>query len=270
MKFLKNHLSIILPLIALLSAYQFYIVVDRLVQNYEHKLNDEYSIILVSNTELKEEDILEKIDEYKSLKEIEPQSVLRKFENQFSASNYALLKVSLPNFYKLSLNTFPSNQRLADIEKALYKLPTIKRVETFIKSHNQVYKLLVILKKISEFFGLSVFVISILLIMKQVEVWKFEHIKRMNIMALFGAPLWMRSAVLFRLAIIDSIVSSFIVSFGFYMFMKDDTLKEFLLDIDIMKIDFNFTTDFIILTAIAIITSLISVFLTIAKHEDEQ
>jgi cell division transport system permease protein len=241
-----------------------------LVSNYESKLSDEYSIILVSTEKLKDVDIIEVVDEFKSLTEITPESVLRKFENQFSSSNYALLKVSLPNFYQLSLDKFPSNSRLKTIETNLYRLPYIKRVETFIKSHNQIYKLLIILEYISEFFGISVFIISILLIIKQVEVWKFEHIERMNIMALFGAPLWMRSAILFRLAVTDSIISAIIVSGSFYLFLKDNTLKEFLIDIEMSALSFDFTSDVAILMFISLTTTLISVVLTIAKHEEEQ
>lgn len=268
MRFLKNHLSIIIPLVALLSAYQFFVVIDRLVDGYEKKLGSEYSIIIVSVSKLTEVDIGKKVQNFKNLQEVTPDSVLSKFENQFSSSNYALLKVTLPNFYKLNLESFPSTERVKEIEKKLYELPSIKRVETFVKSHNQIYRLLLILNSVAKFFGIVIFVISVLLIIKQVEVWTFEHLERMRIMELFGAPLWMRSAVLFRLAVIDSIISALLVAGTFSWIIRDGILQQFLYEIDILNLKFNPMGDFFILMAVGIILSLVSVFLVIVKHRD--
>ncbi len=268
MKSLKNHLSIIIPLIALLSAYQFYVVIDRLVMGYEKKLGNEYSIIIVSISKLTEADISEKVKNFKSLEEVTPDSVLSKFENQFSSANYALLKVTLPSFYKLNLESFPSDSRIKEIETKLYEIPSIKRVETFVKTHNQIYRLLLILNSVAKFFGIVIFIISVLLIIKQVEVWTFEHLERMSVMELFGAPLWMRSAVLFRLAIIDSIFSALLVAWIFSWIIKDGILQQFLYEIDIQSLNFDAYSDFLVLIVLGIGLSLISVFLVIIKHRD--
>jgi cell division transport system permease protein len=268
MKSLKNHLSIIIPLISLLAAYQFYVVIDRLVIEYEKKLGSEYSIIIVSISKLTEGDISQKIHSFKSLEEVSPDSVLSKFENQFSSTNYELLKVTLPNFYKLNLETFPSDSRIKEIESKLYEIPSIKRVETFIKTHNQIYRLLLILNSVAKFFGIVIFVISALLIIKQVEVWTFEHLERMAVMELFGAPLWMRSAVLFRLAIIDSIFSALLVAWIFSWIIKDGILQQFLYEIDIQTLHFDALSDFLTLMILGVSISLISVFLVIIKHRD--
>lgn len=269
MKSLKNHLSIILPLLALLGSYQFYSIVSSLVKSYEQRLSEEYSIVVVSVSDIFEDDIKNRVKEFKSLEEITPDSVLSKFENQFSSSNYALLKVSLPKFYRVNLEIFPSNEDLNKISESLYDIPSVKRVETFIKSHNQIYKLLLLLNQVAEFFGVAIFIVAILLIVKQVEVWKFEHLQRMRIMALFGAPLWMRSAVLFRLAIIDSIISAILVWIGLYYFLESELFKNFLLDIDIKSLRVDLVDSFITLISIGIILSLLSVFLTILKEDRE-
>ena len=50
-------------------------------------------------------------------------------------------------------------------------------------------------------------IIGFMLIIKQLEVWKLEHNERMYIMELFGAPFWFRGLALFKIAIIDSIIS---------------------------------------------------------------
>lgn len=55
----------------------------------------------------------------------------------------------------------------------------------------------------------------------------------MNIMGLFGAPVWLRSAVLFRLAIVDALISSAITAGLFYVISKTKFIKSQLSSIGI-------------------------------------
>ena len=48
------------------------------------------------------------------------------------------------------------------------------------------------------------------------RIWVLEHKERMDIMTLFGAPFWMKSAVLYRLAIVDSFIATAVVIALFY------------------------------------------------------
>ena len=72
------------------------------------------------------------------------------------------------------------------------------------------------------------FVVTILLIFKELRIWQFKHSERMNIMGLFGAPAWLRSAVLFRLAIVDALIAS-LLSFGTFVYLSSHSwvLKQF-------------------------------------------
>jgi len=58
-----------------------------------------------------------------------------------------------------------------------------------------------------------------LLIIKQMEVWQLAHKNRMQIMEIFGAPLMLRSGVLFKMAFIDAIIST-ILTFVIFAYIK--------------------------------------------------
>jgi len=49
MKFIKNHLMFILPLMAILLGVEFYLVFDRTTNSYEQGLKDGYSMLLVAD-----------------------------------------------------------------------------------------------------------------------------------------------------------------------------------------------------------------------------
>ena len=58
MNSLKNHLSLIIPLVALLFALESILLVNRTLSDYESKLGKNYAIVLASNKELKLQDFL--------------------------------------------------------------------------------------------------------------------------------------------------------------------------------------------------------------------
>ena len=57
MKSFKTHLSVIIPLVALLVGIQFILLVGRVVDEYESVMNKDYSIIIVSQNELNATDV---------------------------------------------------------------------------------------------------------------------------------------------------------------------------------------------------------------------
>ena len=59
-------------------------------------------------------------------------------------------------------------------------------------------------------------VVSLFLIIKQMEIWRYAHKERMQVMEIFGAPLMLRSGVLFRMAFVDAIFSTILVSAIFF------------------------------------------------------
>ncbi len=267
MKSVRNHLSLIIPLVALLLSFEFSILIDRLVKDYERRVNNEYSIILVAENAIEESIFKSKVDVIEKVEEIDSKHVIDKLENDISPSNFALLKVSIPKFYKITLNTFPSENEIKSIEKYLLTIKGIKRVETFSKTHNQIYSLLVVINSLSNMFAITIFAVGFLLMVKQVEVWRFEHLERMEIMALFGAPYWMRSALLFRLAITDSIISAIITIGLYHWFSINETLNVILSGIGFHNLSFDIIGDSIYLFGISLGLSLFAVILVITRQK---
>jgi cell division transport system permease protein len=91
----------------------------------------------------------------------------------------------------------------------------------------------------------------------------------MSIMALFGAPTWLRSAVLFRLAITDALITS-AVAFGLFAYMSSSSwvLKQFE-DIDINIVLFDPLYDFAMLAGVAISLSILLATLIVLGHKEE-
>lgn len=269
MSFLKHHLSLLVPLIAFLFSYQFYVTLDRTVTQYEQKISGDYSIIIAAESEIdlqKVSAISPIIDE---ISEVRADTMLEKIKEEISPANFALLKVSLPKFYKISLNRFPDDTQLAQIGETLKKFPKVKRVETFAKTHNRIYQLLSIINSVSQIFAGAFLIIAFLLMTKQVEVWRYEHQERMKIMALFGSPYWMRSAVLFKLALVDSLISTILVLYAFYWFSNHSTITELVQGIGLYSVSYDILQDGPILLGIALGISLISVFVVVSRQKEK-
>ena len=268
MKSLKNHLSLIIPLVALLFALESVLLVKRTLKDYEGKLGKNYAIILASTKALSLEDLQPKIPEAQSLSPIDTQIILERLKNNISQTNALLLKQSLPFFYSLTLNIYPSDARLIAIQKTLRSLEGVMRIETFTKSHNQIYQLLLIINGSIMIFSALIALISLLLMFKQIEIWKFQHLERMEIMTLFGAPLWMRSQVLFRLACIDTILATLIVSAGLFYLSQNTPLLIFFQELGLNLEIFSPFLDSIILLLTGLTLSLVSVWIVSLQHKD--
>ncbi|MBX7489918.1 FtsX-like permease family protein [Helicobacter turcicus] len=268
MNSLKNHLSLIIPLVALLFALESILLVNRTLRDYESKLGKNYAIILASKKELSLESLRNKITEAQALSPINAQIVLDRLKNNVSQANLILLKKSLPYFYSLTLNTYPSDARLIAIQKTLENFEEIVRIETFTKSHNQIYQLLLIINGSIMIFSSLIALISLLLMFKQIEIWKFQHIERMEIMTLFGAPLWMRSQILFRLACIDTILATLIVVGGLFYISQNPSLLIFFQELGLNPEIFSPFLDSIVLLLTGLTLSLISVWIVSLQQKD--
>ncbi|WP_297813302.1 cell division protein FtsX [uncultured Helicobacter sp.] len=268
MNSLKNHLSLIIPLIALLFALESILLVHRTLNDYESKLGKNYAIILASTKELKLEILRNKISEAQDLSPIDSKIILERLSKNISQANIVLLKKSLPKFYSLTLNTYPSSARLAIIHKTLGEIDGILRIETFTKSHSQIYQLLLIINGSTMIFSSLIALISLLLMFKQIEIWKFQHLERMEIMTLLGAPLWMRSQVLFRLACFDTILATIIVSSGLVYISQNPTLLIFLQELGMNPEIFSPFLDSIVLLLTGLTVSLIAVWIVSLQHRD--
>lgn len=259
MKSLKNHFSVIFPLIVILMSIQFTFNLEKIVKNYESKLIEDYSIVVVSSKLLTKNDLISSIKDLKSLDLMSAKKVLERLKGDISSKNLSLLQVALPKFYSLKLTSFPTTKKLKYIKTQLKKNPSITKVETFSKTHDKIYNIFVIAKYTSYIFTSLMLVISFLLMLKQMRIWLYEHKERMDIMTLFGAPFWMKSAVLFRLAVIDSLLATIVVVGIFYSLPFMSFFHDIADKIDILIPNINLLSEGIILLCISLVFGLFSV-----------
>ncbi len=269
MKSFKNHLSLITALITILFTIQVFIVVERSINAYEENLKNDYSIIVVVNKNLEKKDFLKIDSTIESAEELDPSHVIDSFKDEMKEQNLKLLKLTLPKFYRVRLDHYPTPAEIEKVSKKLLRHPMITRVEDFARNHDVIYKLLLLFKEVSTLFAIAIFAVTTLLILKELRIWQFQHNERMNIMALFGAPLWMRSAVLFRLAIVDAVLASLLVNGIFFLVVQYGWLQTQLKAIGIAVNIYVLPKDPVILSVIAFVLSILLAMLVIAGSKED-
>ena len=267
MKSLKNHFSVILSLFVLLFSVQFGITLKKVIEYQNQNLVENYSIVIVSKKKLKLSDVKKVVSVAKSLEPISPKKILDRLKNDMSSKNLALLKIALPYFYSLKLTTFPSEKMVQKIKKSLLSLKGVTKVETFAKTHTKMFQMFQIFQIISYLFSTVIIVLSILLLFKQIRIWILEHEKRIKIMNYFGASFWMKSSFLYRLVIVDSIISAFLVSLLFIIAPNLDVVKEKADLLSVKLPSFNLLYDGLMLFGSSFILSVLIVTL-VAKKMD--
>lgn len=268
MNLLRRHLALIIPLLALLFSLESIMLVNRAVARHESKLSDNYSIVIASKDELSLNSVEKFIREAREFKEIMPDYMMNELKRDLSRESLEKLQQELPHFYSLKLSVFPDEERLQKINATLSKINGVTKVETFSKSHSQVYKLLLIIKSSIVVFASLIAILSYILMIKQIEIWKFEHSDRMEIMAFLGAPAWMRNGILFRLALIDSIISTIAIIAGIAYLMNSSKMQGVLGTLEVTSDIFRMGSDFIILLFTSILVSIVSVVFVIIKQKD--
>ncbi|MDD2383016.1 MAG: ABC transporter permease [Sulfurospirillaceae bacterium] len=239
MKSISSHLSVMLSVFVLLFCLQFANVINKIVDEYADKITNDYSIVIVSSIEIKEEDLKKQISEVTSLSEISSKKILDRLKNDMSSKNLALLQVALPKFYTIKLGVMPNQKNIQEIKTKLGAISSITRIETFAKTHEKIFKMFLILQTTAYVFTTFIALISMLLIFKQVRIWVYEHNRRMSIMSLFGASFFMKSAMLYRMAIVDSVLSALLVSVFYFILPKISMVQAFAESLGITLPQFN-------------------------------
>ncbi len=268
MRSLKNHLSFLLPLFILLFSFQFSKMVDRSVNQYELKLTNDYTIVIVSSRALSLKELKSINSKINSLTPIDKTKYIKVLSNEnISKENLTYLRDSLPQFYKITLTKLPTFDELKLLKTKLLTINGISKVETYKKSFERLHQFLLLAKGASFVFTLFIFITSILLISKQMEIWTYEHNNRMYIMGLFGAPYWLKSAPLYKLVIIDSFIATILVSIVFLYLPYLANFSKVYTDIGIELRNFHFLSDTFILFFASILLSIIAVSVTIFRQE---
>ncbi|NOQ32079.1 MAG: cell division protein FtsX [Helicobacteraceae bacterium] len=269
MRSFKNHLSLIIALFSIIFTVQIFIVVDRSINAYEKKLKDEYSMIVIVKKGFDKQLLVNANPLIASVVELSPDHIVDKLKSEISNQNFKLLKLSLPTFYKVRLNRFPRPKEIKKLTSAITKITNVTKVEDFSSNHDVTYKLLLLFKTITEIFSIAMIAVTSLLILKEMKIWQFQHNERMSIMALFGAPIWLRSAVLFRLAIVDALISSLLVSATFFLAKTNGKVANELSQLGISVELFNGVDDLLKLVLIALCLSVVlATMIVIANRED--
>ncbi|MEA1893046.1 MAG: cell division protein FtsX [Campylobacterota bacterium] len=269
MKSFKNHLSLVIALLSILFSVQIFIIVDRSIEAYKENLSNNYSVIVVSQKRVDEITVLDLSDMILDVNELSADNVIKRLNSGINSKNIEILKLTLPKFYKLTLKKYPTPLEIKKLRKDLLKNKAIVKIEDFSKNHNKTYKLLLLFKNVVSLFAVVVIIVTTLLIFKELRIWQFKHSERMSIMGLFGAPVWLRSAVLFRLAIVDAIIAAIMAIALFTYLSTSSWIQEQFHSVDISVVVYDSINDSILLFSTAIALSILLASLIVLGHKEE-
>ncbi|BDY13894.1 cell division protein FtsX [Hydrogenimonas cancrithermarum] len=269
MKSVRNHLALILPLFAILFAVEYLLVLERVVQAYENRLKEQYSVIVVADRSVKSDTIGRVNGLIENVEPVDAEKVLMRIRKQVSKESLEKLQAVMPAFYTVKLRRYPDKKSLERLKNDLLSLEGVKRVKVFEKVHDPLYAMLAFMKSNVLVFAILLGITGFLLIIKQMYIWQLEHKERMQIMALFGAPVWLRSGVLFRLAIVDAIISLLLAGAMTLYLMTNSTVRSFLYEIDMRVDSLVGFDDFGLLAAVALGMALMCAFWVVVRFKEE-
>jgi cell division transport system permease protein len=162
------------------------------------------------------------------------------------------------------------NLNVSEIESIKKDLETddrVKKVETFGSSYNSSYNLFSFIKLLIKVFILFMAIVSLFLVIKQMEIWRYAHKERMQVMEILGAPLMLRSGILFKVAFIDALWATLIVSVLF-LYAKFSWATQSGIDMITSNQDALFKlTDIAILLVVALLIVIVAVFSVVASSK---
>lgn len=250
----------IIPLMTILLGIEFYLVFDRTTDTYEKGLKEGYSMLVVTEKPIDTDEFKTLSTHIGEIEKLERDAIVSQISKGVNQQNQQKILKSLPHFYNVHLDTFVSTGELSKIKEDLESNQWIKKVETFGSSYQSNYRLFSFIKFTLKVFIAFMTVVSLFLIMKQMEIWKYAHKERMQIMEIFGAPLMLRSGVLFKIAIVDAIVATLIVS-GIFFYLKFQWAMNSGIDIMVQNRDYLFKmTDIGILLGFSLMIVIIAVY----------
>lgn len=269
MKSLKSHFSLITALFSILITLQLFLSLDRVIGAYEENLGENYGIVIVSDTNLSQA-FFTKIDPaVKEAVPLSPKSMLQALQRQSGSSDINLMELNLPHFYRLRLTHFVTPEAARTIGLKLQRESAVQRVETFAQQHDTIYRLLQLFKGVVVLLAGVLFLVTSLLIVKEMRLWQFQHRERMNIMALFGAPVWLRSAVLFRLAIVDAVIASLLAFAAFAVVDHYDWVERVMELVQVQVTLLDPLHDLPLLFGVAVTLSILLASMIVMGHKEE-
>jgi len=270
MRFIKNHLSLVLPLFAILFSIEYLIFIDKILNFYENRLNSEYSLIVVSNKNVTASDIQQSDTLIKSVELIGIDEVLNKIKRQVSSKSVDEIKGIVPFFYTIRLKHYVEAKRVEILKKNLMHIRGIRSVHAFENMYDRVYEMLSFFKANISMFIAIVSAISFLLMIKQMTIWQLEHYERMQIMALFGASVWLRSTILIKLAIADATLALILTVGTVYYILNQPQVISIILESGMKDFSSFWHEDISILAFISYAVALTSALWVILRFKEHQ
>jgi len=267
MKSIKDHFMFILPLLAMLIGVEFILIFNRVTHSYEEKLKNSYAV-LVSSKKLLTTSYLRTINEkIDSVEVMNKNEIANEVIDGVDKSNIETILKEMPHFYRVHLADYLPLKDLEEIKSQLKEIPGVISVEIFGESYETRHNMFSLIKSALNIFIIVLFVVSLLLIIKQMEVWQLAHKNRMQIMEIFGAPLMLRSGVLFKTAFVDAIIAT-LLTLALSLYIQSHTDKiEALKFIDTKDVIFN-ASDIVVWILTALVIVFISVFYVAFKTSE--
>jgi cell division transport system permease protein len=250
----------ILPLMAILLGIEFFLVFERTTSNYEKSLKEGYSMLVVTKIPMELESFKALNVHIDSIEVIKRSGVIEEVTKGISKNSVKDILTTLPYFYNLGLDGYLNMAEIERIKKDLEIDSNIKKVETFGSSYNSSFNLFSFIELLIKVFILFMAVVSLFLVIKQMEIWKYAHKERMQVMEIFGAPLMLRSGVLLKIAFIDALWATMIVS-GIFLYAKFNWATQSGIDMITSNQDALFKmTDMVVLLLVALCIVVIAVY----------
>ncbi len=256
-----------LPLMAILLGIEFYLVFDRMTDSYEKGLKEGYTMLVVTKKPVTLTRLKKHNRHIASAETIKREHIVSEVAKGVSKESKKEILAALPYFYNVGLDSYLGTRELEKIKSDLEKDLNIKRVETFGSSYNSAYRLFSFIKFLLKVFIGFMGIVSLLLVIKQMEIWKYAHKERMQVMEIFGAPLMLRSGVLFRIAIVDAFIATLLTS-GVFFYVKYIWAPQSGIDLMVQKQEALFkTTDMAILLGAALILVIVAVYTVVVSSK---
>jgi cell division transport system permease protein len=257
-------MSVIVPMVLVLVSMQTYIFVEKMLDEYKQNLINDYSIIIATNKKVTLDNFNQK--NIKHIKQIEVNSTIDNIKNSISKINFKLLESKIPNFYNVTLKYLPNQRELESIKSELAKYTFVKRVEVFSKTHEKLYNFFMLNSYLTKLFFYSILILSVLLIIKQIEIWKQKNSQKLYVMSLFGAGEFIKSAELIKKYFIYAIVSLFLASLIFIYLENNKIFKLVLSNLGIDNISFGII-DFRNLFLFSLLIVAFSLLFVVVRHK---
>lgn len=215
MKYIKNHIMFLFPMLAILIGIESFFVFGRMSRDYEQTLKSQYSMLVLANKPMTLKDFRAIDTHISRLDIIDKESIVQKMAKGMRGVSADEIIKDLPYFYTVHFDSYLDTESIERSKDKLLASKDIRKVENFGKSHNSSYNLFVFIKVILWTFVAFMTFTSLFLVIKQMEVWQLAHKEQMQVMEIFGASTMLRSGVLFKTAMIDALAATIITSLMF-------------------------------------------------------